>query len=93
MLDDSHGNLMYKDEASNIKTYKYKMNEVLIFGDGFEHATEPYARTDKLRVMLSFTFGTDSIGYWDTLKESIGEQSNYMILPCGHQKGTCQYLK
>ena len=91
-LDDAHGNLMYKDESSNIKTYQYKMNEAVIFGDGFEHATEPYAKTDSLRVMLSFTFGTDKIEYWDTLKQTIGEQSNYMILPCGHQKGTCECL-
>jgi hypothetical protein len=41
-LDDSQGNLMYKDELLNIKTYQYKMNEAIIFGDGFEHATEPY---------------------------------------------------
>jgi hypothetical protein len=92
-LDDSHGNLMYKDVFSNNKTYEYKMNEAVIFGDGFEHATEPYAKTDKLRVMLSFTFGTDKIEYWDILKETIGEQSNYMTLPCGHQKDTCQCIK
>ena len=67
-LDDAHGNLMYKDASSNIKTYQYKMNEAVIFGDGFEHATEPYARTDALRVMLSCTFGTDKIEYLDTLK-------------------------
>jgi hypothetical protein len=92
-LEHAHGNLLYKDESKNTKTYEYKMNEAIIFGDGFEHATEPYARTDELRVMLSLTFGTDKIEYWDTLKETIGEQSNYMILPCGHQKGTCECLE
>lgn len=92
-LDHAHGNLMYKDILSNIKNYKYKMNEAVVFGDGFEHVTELYAKTDKLRVMLSFTFGTDKIECWDTLKETIGEQSNYMILPCGHQKGTCECIK
>ncbi|VAW93199.1 hypothetical protein MNBD_GAMMA23-493 [hydrothermal vent metagenome] len=88
-LEQAHGNLMYKDASSNIKTYPYKINEAVVFGDGFEHATEPYAKTDNLRVMLSFTFGTDKIEHWDTLKKTIGEQSNYMILPCGHQKGMC----
>ena len=91
-LDKSHGNLMYKDGASNIKTYEYKMSEAVVFGDGFEHATEPYPETEALRVMLSFTFGTDKAGYWDILKETINEQSNYMILPCGHEKGTCQCI-
>jgi len=89
-LDESHGDLMYKDASSVVKTYKYKMNEAVIFGDGFEHATQPYPETDKLRVMLSFTFGTDKVEYWDVLKETIGAQSDYMILPCGHEKGTCQ---
>jgi len=89
-LEESHGNLMYKDASSNIKTYQYKMNEAVIFGDGFEHATEPYPESDTLRVMLSFTFGTDKAEYWNILKETIENQSNYMILPCGHEKGTCQ---
>ncbi len=88
-LDDAHGNLMYKDKASSVKKYTYKINEAVVFGSGFEHATEPYARTDNLRVMLSFTFGTDKIKHWGTLSKTIGEQSNYMILPCGHQKGSC----
>lgn len=89
-LERSHGNLMYKSVSSSINTYEYKMNEAIVFGDGFEHATEPYPHTDELRVMLSFTFGTDKAEYWDILKETIGEQSNFMILPCGHVKGTCE---
>lgn len=92
-LENTHGNLMYKDPSSNIKTYEYKMNEAIIFGEGFEHATQPYAQTENLRVMLSLTFGTDKIEYWNTLKETIGEQSSYMILPCGHEKGNCQCLE
>ncbi len=89
-LDQSHGDLMYKDQSSNTRIYQYKMSEAIIFGDGFEHATQPYARTEQLRVMLSLTFGTDKIEYWDILKETIGDQSNYMILPCGHEKGSCE---
>ncbi len=89
-LDESHGHLMYKDQAANTKTHQYKMSEAVVFGDGFEHATQPYPETDKLRVMLSFTFGTDKIEHWPVLRQTIGEQSNYMILPCGHEKGSCQ---
>lgn len=89
-LDESHGQLMYKDDTSATKVHEYKMNEALVFGDGFEHATQPYPETDQLRVMLSFTFGTDKIEHWPVLKQTIGEQSNYMILPCGHEKGSCQ---
>lgn len=92
-LENTHGKLMYKGPLSNIKIYEYKMNEAIIFGEGFEHATQPYAQTENLRVMLSLTFGTDKIEYWNTLKETIGEQSSYMILPCGHEKGSCQCLE
>ena len=92
-LEKLHGNLMYKDESSSVKTYEYKMNEAIVFGDGFEHATQPYPEADKLRVMLSFTFGTDKAEYWEILKETINCQSNFMILPCGHEKGTCQCHK
>ena len=80
---------MYKDASSAVKNYEYKMNEAVVFGDGFEHATQLYPESDTLRVMLSFTFGTDNKEYWNTLKETIGEQSNFMVLPCGHEKGTC----
>lgn len=88
-LEPCHGQLLYKDTSSAIKTYQYKMNEAIVFGEGFEHTTQPYTASDGLRVMLSFTFGTDKIEHWDTLRETIGEQSNYMILPCGHEKGSC----
>jgi len=91
-LDELHGNLIYKNEYSMVKKYRYKMNEAIIFGDNFHHATEPYEQTDKLRIMLSLTVGTDKIEYWDILKKTIGDQSNFMILPCGHQKGTCHCL-
>lgn len=36
--------------------------------------------------MLSFAFGTDKIEYWDLLRETIAGQSNYMVLPCGHER-------
>ncbi|MDT8283427.1 MAG: hypothetical protein RQ982_11560 [Gammaproteobacteria bacterium] len=89
-LDKSHGQLMYKDDTSTVNIYEYKMGEAIVFGDGFEHATQPYPETEVLRVMLSFTFGTDKAEYWNVLKETIEFQSNYMILPCGHEKGACQ---
>lgn len=33
---------------------KYKISEAVIFGDAFAHETEPYARTESLKAMLSF---------------------------------------
>lgn len=90
--DESHGNLIYRDQDKNVKTLKYKMNEAVIFGDHFQHATEPYEKSDKLRVMVSLTMGTDKLEHWEILKQTIGAQSSFMILPCGHQRGTCNCL-
>jgi len=92
-LNESHGDLLYKDENSHVKKYAYKMNEAVIFGEGFHHATELYEQTDQLRIMLSMTVGTDKLEYWNVLKNTIGDQSNFMILPCGHQKGSCHCIE
>ena len=58
--------------------------------EGFEYVTEQYLETNNFRVMLSFAFGTDKAKYWKVLKQTIDTPSNYIILPCGHEKGTCQ---
>lgn len=91
-LDKKHGNLLYRDENKCINEYSYRLGEAIIFGDKFSHTTEPYPQTENLRVLLSLTFGTDNLSYWNTLKRTIGEQSRFMILPCGHQSGTCDCL-
>jgi len=90
--DPVHGNLLYKDTDNQVKTYHYKLNEAIIFGDGFFHTTKPYSHTKNLRILLSLTFGTDKLSHWNVLKRTIGSQSNYMILPCGHRFGTCYCL-
>ena len=38
-------------------------------------------------MLLNFTFDTDITEYWERLRQTMGEQLNYMILPCGHHKG------
>jgi hypothetical protein len=92
-LDAGHGNLLYKDTRDDTQTYLYKLGEAIIVGDNFSHATEPYAKTEKPRILLSLTFGTDKIVYWDALKQTIVGQSMFLILPCGHQRGSCQCLE
>ena len=88
-VESDHGKLLYQDEDQHVKDYCYTSNEAIIFGDEFTHTTQPYARTSQLRVLLSLTFGTDKVEYWPLLKETIGEQSEFLILPCGHQYGSC----
>jgi len=90
--DNTQGELLYQDKDKNTKDYRYKLNEAVIFGDQFLHTTQPYPKTDRLRVLLSLTFGTDKLEYWDILKATIGGQSQFMMLPCGHPAGTCNCL-
>lgn len=78
-----HGDLLYYDSDQKVSRYHYKKNEAIIFGEGFLHTTEPYEKTENLRVLLSMTFGTDKMQYWDILKKSVGTQSEFMILPNG----------
>jgi len=92
-LDEGHGDLFYRDENGAVNTYRYKLDEAIIFGDHFSHTTQPYAKTASLRVLLSLTFGTDKIEHWPILGKTIGAQSQYLILPCGHRNGTCTCLE
>ncbi|HXV27410.1 MAG TPA: hypothetical protein VD913_00445, partial [bacterium] len=89
-LDKNHGHLLYKnDEEYESHRYIYKVGEALLVGDHLLHTTAIYPKTSEIRVLVSLTFGTDKLQYWDILKETIGSQSNYMVLPCGHPKDTC----
>lgn len=88
-LATQHGRLLYADENKRKYRYEYKTGEAIFFGDGFAHTTQPYPKTNG-RVLLSLTFGTDKTQYWDVLEKTIGTQSKFLILPCGHQAGTCE---
>ncbi len=65
-----------------IRRYRYEQNEALILGDGFLHSTEPYEGDGSLRVLVSLTFGTDKLAHWGQLKQTIGAQSEFLMLPC-----------
>jgi len=86
----AHGHLHYRDPADQTQTYPYQLGQAIVFGEGFEHCTEPYAVSDDLRVLVSLTFGPDQWSSWDILKQNIAEQSYYYHLPCGHAVDSCQ---
>lgn len=88
-LSSQHGGLLYTDEHQKRQCYQYKIGEAIFFGDGFTHTTQPYPKTNT-RVLLSMTFGTDNPAHWEVLEKTIGTQSRFLILPCGHQAGTCE---
>ena len=88
-----HGNLAYKDPDDNRQTHIYNLGEGIVLGESILHATEPYPQCETPRVLLSFTFGTDKLEHWEALEKTIAGQSEFMVLPCGHQLGRCQCLE
>jgi hypothetical protein len=95
-LTKEHGNLLYRVNPTAdaaVDVYKYKMGEAIIFGEQFEHSTQTYPKQSQYRILVSLTFGTDKLDYWGELKKTVGTQSTFMILPCGHQLGTCNCLE
>lgn len=91
-LDNDHNHLLYKTTEKITSSYKYSLNEAIIFGDHFLHTTEPYEKSKRIRILLSITFGTDKMRHWPVLSQTIGSQSKFMILPCGHRLGTCKCM-
>ena len=92
-LNPGHGNLLFRDDGGAVHTYRYRLGEAIVLGDRFPHTTEPYAGTGEMRVLLSMTFGTDKLEHWDALKQTVGGQSKFLILPCGHRLGECRCLE
>jgi len=92
-LIGAQGNLLYRDPESITRKYRYRRGEAIVLGDRFVHSTEPYQKTTSRRVLVSLTFGTDKLDYWPILKATVGMQSEFMLLPCGHQKDTCACLR
>ncbi len=90
---ESHGDLLYYDRNSEIRLYEYRAREAILFGQDFYHSTETYARTNNIRVLLSLTLGTDKLKYWPKLENTVGDQSEFVILPCGDERGTCNHLE
>jgi hypothetical protein len=88
-LSAQHGHLLYEDSSGQIQTYHYRPHQALIFGTGFLHSTQPYGPSDRLRVLLSLTFGSDQWQDWPLIKKNIQKQSRYYLLPCGHVAGGC----
>lgn len=92
-LDPEHGRLLYLDQQHSVQAYSYRLGEAIIFGDHFVHSTEIYHPTQQIRVLVSMTFGTDKLKYWGILNKTIGNQSKYFKLPCGHVAGTCDCVE
>jgi hypothetical protein len=94
-LDPKHGHLWYipdgqKLDNKNIKRHEYRHGAGVLLGDGVFHCTEPHPPGPRRRVLVSLTFGTDRMAHWPVLRRTVGGQSKFVVMPCGHPRGTCQ---
>jgi hypothetical protein len=87
-LDAGLGHLLHAD-GEQIKRHEYQYGTGVVLGEGFMHSTEPHPPGPRPRVLVSMTFGTDRMAHWPVLHRTVGNQSPFVILPCGHQRGTC----
>lgn len=87
-LDADHGQLWYRSRGETIR-YAYRQGVGVLVGERFMHSTEPFAALSRPRVLVSLTFGTDRMRYWPALQPSVGSQSTFVVMPCGHQRGSC----
>jgi hypothetical protein len=87
-LDAEHGQLWY-ESGGQTKRYEYRRGVGALLGGGFRHATEPFAPTSRPRVLVSLSFGSDRMRYWPALRRTVGIQCPFVVMPCGHPRGTC----
>ncbi len=85
-----HGHLLYYPTAEAFaaqagpERYVYTPGEALLISHGLWHCTEPYGHHERLRVLVSLTFGGEDMRYWPALKPVLQGQSLYYRRPCGH---------
>ena len=88
-FDPEHGHLWYSTSDGRIGRYQYRHGVGVLVGEGFLHSTEPHSRSSRPRVLVSLTFGTDRMQHWPVLQRTVGTQSPFVVMPCGHPRGTC----
>jgi hypothetical protein len=81
-LGDPSAGLLYKKADGSEGRYSYRIGKGVIFGDQFVHSTEP-GTCDPPVVLLSFTFGTDKMDYWDRIARTGAYQGNLVRRPDG----------
>ncbi|MFQ6537785.1 MULTISPECIES: hypothetical protein [Aphanothece] len=74
--------LLYRKTDGSEGRYPYKLGKGIIFGDKFVHSTEPGICAPPVE-LLSFTFGTDKMQYWDRISRTGAYQGNLVRRPDG----------
>ena len=74
--------LIYQRKDGSTATYTYRPGKALVFGEHFLHSTRP-GQSDQPVVLLSFTFGTDKMHYWEAIAETAAAQGTLVRRPDG----------
>jgi len=83
VTDNSAGfGMLYDKLDGTIGEYEYKVGEALIMGDLFHHSTKP-GRSVEPVVLLSFTFGSDKMVYWEKIARTAARQGSLVRRPDG----------
>lgn len=92
-IEADQGQLLFQELDQHVCVYPYQTGEAILFGPGFLHSTEPFGPSQRLRVLVSLTCGSDKFQYWDQTRKTIQGQAMYYKLPCGHLNQTCSCLQ
>ena len=74
--------LLLRDVCGEVRSYEYAPGRGIVLGAGIEHSTDMGA-SDTPSVLLSLTFGTDKMEYWDAISRTVLGQGNLIRLPNG----------
>ena len=79
--DNSKIHLAYIDMNNTIQQYQYRKNVGIVFGENFKHGTDILTDNDKLEALFCFSFGTDKMRDWRTIKKTAGLQGRHYMHP------------
>ena len=80
LQDENLISLAYKDIDNILKRYEYRKNVGIAFGENFLHSSN-FGSSDKLEVAFCFVFGTDKVGHWRHIKNTITTQGTHYMDP------------
>ena len=76
-------NLLFKDNEGLEREYEYEVGKCIAFSSNFQHSTA-VGTSSSPSVLLSMTFGTDRMVYWDAISKTAAAQGQMYRLPNGY---------
>ena len=76
-------NLLFRDHDGIDRKYEYEVGKCIAFSSKFLHSTEVRTSSSP-SFLLSMTFGTDRMEYWDAISKNAADQGLVYRLPNGY---------